>query len=96
MTDKLVMDLCVLYLLVHERIPLVVNAMSTSAPFSQPNYTAVASTCNLWRTGDDVDDSWHSVSSIIDFYAGNQGGFAQVAEPGIFAHALADCSLLAS
>ena len=66
--------------------------------FSQPNYTAVASTCNLWRTGDDVDDSWHSVSDIIDFYAGNQGGFAQVAGPGartrLIVHALSSCWLL--
>lgn len=33
-----------------------------------PNYKLIAEHCNLWRNFDDIDDSWESVSSIIDYY----------------------------
>jgi len=47
-----------------------------------PNYTAIAQHCNLWRNFDDISDSWDSVLTIIDFYAGNKDGFVDVAGPG--------------
>jgi len=47
-----------------------------------PNYTAIVETCNLWRNFDDIDDSWASVETIIDYYAGNQTFMVPHAGPG--------------
>lgn len=44
----------------------------------QPDYKAIAQTCNLWRNFDDIQDSWQSVLSIIDFYAQNQDVFSAI------------------
>lgn len=49
---------------------------------SKPNYTYIGSVCNLWRNFDDIDDSWTSVSSIIDYYGDNQDTLIPVAGPG--------------
>ena len=35
-----------------------------------PNYKMIAEHCNLWRNFDDIDDSWESVVSIMDYYGG--------------------------
>ena len=35
-----------------------------------PNYKKIAEHCNLWRNFDDIDDSWESVVSIMDYYGG--------------------------
>lgn len=48
----------------------------------KPNYTYIGSVCNLWRNFDDIDDSWESVSSIIDYYGDNQDELIPVAGPG--------------
>ena len=48
----------------------------------QPNYTFIGSVCNLWRNFDDIDDSWESVTSIIDYYGDNQDILIPVAGPG--------------
>jgi alpha-N-acetylgalactosaminidase len=45
------------------------------------NYNHVAETCHLWRMFDDIDDSWKSVSTIIDFMASQQDILAPVARP---------------
>jgi alpha-N-acetylgalactosaminidase len=47
-----------------------------------PNYTAVAKYCNLWRNYDDIQDSWDGVLGIILYYAENQDIFQQFAGPG--------------
>jgi len=47
-----------------------------------PNYTAIAENCNLWRNFDDIDDSWTSLLSIIDFYGDNKDKFAGFSGPG--------------
>ncbi|XP_035828653.1 alpha-N-acetylgalactosaminidase isoform X2 [Aplysia californica] len=47
-----------------------------------PDYAAVRRNCNQWRNYRDVQDSWESVSGIIDFYGKDEGGFAQYAGPG--------------
>lgn len=50
----------------------------------KPDYAQIAQHCNLWRNFDDIDDSWDSVLSIIDFY-GNRNtsdDFAGFAGPG--------------
>ncbi|XP_011329403.1 alpha-N-acetylgalactosaminidase isoform X3 [Ooceraea biroi] len=48
----------------------------------QPNYTAIAEHCNLWRNFDDIQDSWASVESIIDYYGNNQDVIVPNAGPG--------------
>ena len=35
----------------------------------EPNYDAIAKNCHIFRNYGDVQDSWGSVSSIIDYYA---------------------------
>jgi len=49
---------------------------------SHPDYPAIAEHCNLWRNFDDIDDSWASVLSIIDYYGDDNNSFAQHAGPG--------------
>ncbi|KAK3593553.1 hypothetical protein CHS0354_018638 [Potamilus streckersoni] len=49
-----------------------------------PNYTQIASTCNIWRNYDDIDDSWDSVKNIISFYGDDTGNFSSAAGPGNF------------
>lgn len=48
----------------------------------QPNFTFVKENCNLWRSYDDIQDSWASVESIIDYFGNNQEQIAQYAGPG--------------
>uniref|UniRef100_T1J4Q7 Alpha-galactosidase n=1 Tax=Strigamia maritima TaxID=126957 RepID=T1J4Q7_STRMM len=48
----------------------------------KPNYTLIAEHCNLWRNFDDIDDSWTSVKSIIDYYSTNQDVLSPAAAPG--------------
>ncbi|XP_054708264.1 alpha-N-acetylgalactosaminidase-like [Uloborus diversus] len=48
----------------------------------QPNYAAIAEHCNLWRNFNDIEDSWQSVLSIIDFYATHQNDLVAAAGPG--------------
>src|SRR6218665_500733 len=48
----------------------------------QPNYTAVAETCNTFRVYGDIYDSFQSIRSITGWYGDNEGDFASVAGPG--------------
>jgi alpha-N-acetylgalactosaminidase len=50
----------------------------------KPNYNLISQHCNLWRNFDDIDDSWVSVLSIIDYYGSSNtsNDFAPVAGPG--------------
>lgn len=48
----------------------------------KPNYTAIQSTCNLWRNHMDIQDSWDSVKSVIQFYGNDYGNFSSYAKPG--------------
>lgn len=47
-----------------------------------PNYTAIIGSCNLWRNFDDIQDSWQSVASVIDYYGDNQDVIIANAGPG--------------
>lgn len=49
-----------------------------------PDYKAIANSCNIWRNYADIQDSWASVSDIIDFYGADKGAFSTVAGPGHF------------
>ncbi|XP_074083164.1 alpha-N-acetylgalactosaminidase [Macrotis lagotis] len=46
------------------------------------NYTLLMNICNLWRNYDDIQDSWQSVLSIVDWYTKNQDLLQSVAGPG--------------
>ncbi|XP_053108694.1 alpha-N-acetylgalactosaminidase [Hemicordylus capensis] len=46
------------------------------------NYTLLAGICNLWRNYDDIQDSWDSVLSIVDWFTANQEVIQSVAGPG--------------
>lgn len=48
----------------------------------QPNYTAITEHCNLWRNFDDIQDSWNSLETIIDYYGNNQDVIVPNAGPG--------------
>ncbi|XP_060531168.1 alpha-N-acetylgalactosaminidase [Cylas formicarius] len=48
----------------------------------QPNYSSIVRICNLWRNFDDIQDSWASVESIIDYYGNNQDAIVPNAGPG--------------
>merc|ERR1711981_1027026 len=49
---------------------------------SYPDYKNIAEHCNLWRNWDDIQDSWASVLSIIDWFADHQDEFQKYAGPG--------------
>ncbi|XP_078682944.1 alpha-N-acetylgalactosaminidase-like isoform X3 [Branchiostoma floridae x Branchiostoma belcheri] len=46
------------------------------------NYTAIAEHCNMWRNYGDIQDSWDSVTNIIDWYGDNQDILGPAAGPG--------------
>ncbi|CAL1265817.1 unnamed protein product [Larinioides sclopetarius] len=48
----------------------------------KPNYTEIAKYCNTWRNYNDIEDSWVSILSIVDFYRENQEELIPVAGPG--------------
>ncbi|KAK7086452.1 hypothetical protein SK128_004219 [Halocaridina rubra] len=47
-----------------------------------PDWDSIIRTCNLWRNFDDIQDSWESVSSIINYYGDNQDDIIPNAGPG--------------
>jgi len=46
------------------------------------NWPLIERSCNYWRLYNDIDDSWDSVSSIIEFWGENQDGLIAHAGPG--------------
>ena len=46
------------------------------------NYSYLGNICNLWRNYDDIEDSWASVKSILDWYSTNQDDLQPAAGPG--------------
>ncbi|CAB3231837.1 unnamed protein product [Arctia plantaginis] len=50
--------------------------------FVHPNYESIAKHCNLWRNWDDIEDSWSSLTKIMDWFGDNQNRFAKYAGPG--------------
>lgn len=50
----------------------------------QPDYQLIAKYCNLWRNYLDIDDSWESVSNIIEWFAQDNGNLSAAAGPGHF------------
>ena len=55
---------------------------SSSPALLQPNYKSIISSCNIWRNFDDIQDSWQSVASVIDYYGDNQDTIIPNAGPG--------------
>ena len=50
----------------------------------QIDYAAISSVCNTCRNFGDIDDSWDSVTRIINYYATDDQNFTSVAGPGFF------------
>jgi len=48
------------------------------------DYAAISSVCNTCRNFGDIDDSWDSVTRIINYYATDDQNFTSVAGPGFF------------
>lgn len=48
----------------------------------KPNFSSIIEHCNLWRNFDDIQDSWASVESIIDYYGNHQDAIVPNAGPG--------------
>ncbi|XP_070552525.1 alpha-N-acetylgalactosaminidase-like isoform X1 [Ptychodera flava] len=48
----------------------------------KPNYTLIGENCNLWRNYADIQDSWGSVTGIIDYYAKEHDTLAAAQGPG--------------
>ncbi|XP_077025145.1 alpha-N-acetylgalactosaminidase [Tamandua tetradactyla] len=46
------------------------------------NYSLLANTCNLWRNYNDIQDSWKSVLSILDWFVSHQDILQPAAGPG--------------
>ncbi|XP_048210491.1 alpha-N-acetylgalactosaminidase [Perognathus longimembris pacificus] len=46
------------------------------------NYELLTDTCNFWRNYDDIQDSWRSVLSILDWFVSHQNILQPVAGPG--------------
>lgn len=46
------------------------------------NYTLMSDICNLWRNYDDIQDSWKSVLSILDWFVKHQDTLQPAAGPG--------------
>ena len=44
------------------------------------NYSQVAASCNMWRMYDDIQDSWDSLTTIVDWVGDNapKNGMLQV------------------
>jgi len=47
-----------------------------------PNYTRIRESCNLWRNFYDVQDNWHNILLLTDYYGDNKDGFLQWGGPG--------------
>ncbi|XP_048355642.1 alpha-N-acetylgalactosaminidase isoform X1 [Sphaerodactylus townsendi] len=48
----------------------------------QVNYTLLTNICNLWRNYDDIQDSWDSVLSVVDWFSKHQDDLQPQAGPG--------------
>lgn len=49
----------------------------------RPDYVKIQKYCNIGRNFNDIDDSWTSVKSTIDFYNKNQDILVSVSKPGV-------------
>lgn len=63
--------------------PLFTSEFPLTEDFSlQPNFSSIIQHCNLWRNYDDIQDSWGSLESILDYYGNNQDAIVPNAGPG--------------
>ncbi|KAK6172930.1 hypothetical protein SNE40_016490 [Patella caerulea] len=62
----------------------ILYSCSWPAYTATPDYKAIANSCNIWRNYDDIQDSWDSVSGIVEFYGANKLNFSHIAGPGRF------------
>ncbi|XP_050682650.1 alpha-N-acetylgalactosaminidase-like [Leptidea sinapis] len=60
----------------------MVYSCSWPAYQSNPDYPSIMEHCNLWRNTDDIEDSWASLTSIMDWFAERQDDLVKYAGPG--------------
>ncbi|XP_041984557.1 alpha-N-acetylgalactosaminidase-like isoform X2 [Aricia agestis] len=60
----------------------IVYSCSWPAYQKKPDYASIAKHCNLWRNYDDIQDSWGSLTNIMNWFGDNQADFAHYAGPG--------------
>ena len=56
--------------------------ISWLVPSLQPDYPKIAQYCNLWRNYGDIQDTWDSLSSIVNWFGNDGTNFTGVAAPG--------------
>ncbi|CAG4947719.1 unnamed protein product [Colias eurytheme] len=59
----------------------MVYSCSWPAYQDKPDYASIKEHCNLWRNADDIQDSWASLTSIMDWFA-DRPELASYAGPG--------------
>ncbi|KAK5977781.1 Alpha-galactosidase [Trichostrongylus colubriformis] len=67
------------------RRPIVYSCSWPAYMIDQPqkvDYYQIAKSCNLWRNFDDINSSWKSILSIIDYYDHNQDKHIPTHGPG--------------
>ncbi|PIO73377.1 alpha-galactosidase [Teladorsagia circumcincta] len=65
--------------------PIVYSCSWPAYMIDQPqkvDYNQIAKSCNLWRNFDDINSSWKSILSIIDYYDHNQDKHIPTHGPG--------------
>ncbi|KAL6740959.1 hypothetical protein Aduo_014262 [Ancylostoma duodenale] len=65
--------------------PIVYSCSWPAYLIDQPgkvDYNLIAKSCNLWRNFDDINSSWKSILSIIDYYDHNQDKHIPTHGPG--------------
>lgn len=62
-------------------VTLVLDS-APSCPPNQVNYSLLTDICNLWRNYGDIQDSWSSVLSVLDWFVDHQDILQPVAGPG--------------
>ncbi|XP_048465636.1 alpha-N-acetylgalactosaminidase [Rhincodon typus] len=65
--------------------PIIYSCSWPAYEFGLPpkvNYTLIGEFCNLWRNYEDIDDSWNTVLTIINWFGDNQRILQPAAGPG--------------
>jgi len=62
--------------------PMVYSCSWPAYEQSQAEYPRIAENCNLWRNYADIQDSWASLSDIINHFGDDATHFVDIAKPG--------------
>ncbi len=65
----------------HANIPTNTDCFTRGQHF-QVDYRSLVEYCNLWRNFGDIQDSWQSMTTIMDYYAMKQDFWNHYTGPG--------------